>query len=432
MGGSFPSLDVHSERIVDPRRGSLIPSLPWEAIWKPLMQWFGVMDDAALHGIMPHLHNFAGVDLPSRDDVFHPPPPIAPTDPLPPPTLPTLPSPPQPWAPSPAPPPPAPSAPCSSPPPQPPPPPRPPSPPPPSYPPAVPADVPQRPPPPPSSPPLPPPPPPSPSPPLVPPLPQPPLPPACPPVTTPSSPPYSSQLSTISVAVVAAGSVDQFGVGSAARFNVIAAFALQVGVRTSHVALRVSAASVQLEFLVVAADPISAAAIWSRMHWLSSGAVAASQALEIEITAPPVVTTSSGMSPAAALAGIAPVSLVPSPWSPPPPGSAGRRLPPVSPPVPLRAGSSTGDSGSEVLPTWIADRQWVVPVVAVGGALLLCLLVYACYSYSSPKRRPPGEIMSQTVDESSYMPYRGAPSFPPPPKARGAMRQSVHTFGADL
>ena len=70
MHGTFPSLDLASARIVDPRRGSLIPSTPWEGIWKPIAQWFGVEDDQMLN-VLPNLINFPESHILKHEEVFH-------------------------------------------------------------------------------------------------------------------------------------------------------------------------------------------------------------------------------------------------------------------------------------------------------------------------------------------------------------------------
>ena len=72
MHGRYPSLDLtRSPLVVDPRRGSLIPTTPWEGIWRPLAQWFGV-EEARWAEVMPNLANFPSSVLPTRDDFFHP------------------------------------------------------------------------------------------------------------------------------------------------------------------------------------------------------------------------------------------------------------------------------------------------------------------------------------------------------------------------
>ena len=79
MHGSFPSLDLQSEVCVDQRRGSLIPTSPWEAIWSPIAEWFGV-EESKLNEVLPNRPNFPtgqlGTDwvlgkIPPKADVFH-------------------------------------------------------------------------------------------------------------------------------------------------------------------------------------------------------------------------------------------------------------------------------------------------------------------------------------------------------------------------
>lgn len=45
-------------------RGRVIPSSPWESIWKPLVEWFGVTDSADIEEILPNAANFA-------EEAFH-------------------------------------------------------------------------------------------------------------------------------------------------------------------------------------------------------------------------------------------------------------------------------------------------------------------------------------------------------------------------
>ena len=46
----------------------MLPTSPWEAIWKPLATWMGV-EDTQLAKVMPNLHAFKdGIHLPK--DVF--------------------------------------------------------------------------------------------------------------------------------------------------------------------------------------------------------------------------------------------------------------------------------------------------------------------------------------------------------------------------
>ena len=71
MHGAFPSLDLNSQQIVDPRRGSLIPSTPWEGLWGPIATWFGV-DPSRLTEMMPNLPNFPQSTIPSVEHLFDP------------------------------------------------------------------------------------------------------------------------------------------------------------------------------------------------------------------------------------------------------------------------------------------------------------------------------------------------------------------------
>ena len=72
MKGRFPSLELTSAMIVDQRRGSLIPTTPWEGLYRPLAQWFGASDDR-MHEVLPNLYNFPTSMIPTVDDLFHTP-----------------------------------------------------------------------------------------------------------------------------------------------------------------------------------------------------------------------------------------------------------------------------------------------------------------------------------------------------------------------
>lgn len=51
-------------------RGVLIPTTPWEGMWYPLAQWFGVENDQLLD-VLPNAANFeSGVTLMTRNQVF--------------------------------------------------------------------------------------------------------------------------------------------------------------------------------------------------------------------------------------------------------------------------------------------------------------------------------------------------------------------------
>ena len=70
MHGQFPSLDLSHQNIVDTRRGSVIPSTPWEGVWSPIAKWFGV-DASKLTEVMPNLNNFPTEIIPTKNEFFH-------------------------------------------------------------------------------------------------------------------------------------------------------------------------------------------------------------------------------------------------------------------------------------------------------------------------------------------------------------------------
>eukprot|EP01047_Picozoa_sp_COSAG01_P006462 COSAG01_NODE_234_length_20921_cov_5.890403_3_plen_78_part_00 len=51
--------------------GQMLPTSPWEAIWKPLAEWIGV-EQSQLDTVMPNLHKFpASTYLLNSSHVFH-------------------------------------------------------------------------------------------------------------------------------------------------------------------------------------------------------------------------------------------------------------------------------------------------------------------------------------------------------------------------
>ena len=67
--GRFPA-DLTESGPLNVGRGRLIPTTPWEGVWKPLAQWFGVEGDAALRRVLPNLANFGEEHLIRREDLF--------------------------------------------------------------------------------------------------------------------------------------------------------------------------------------------------------------------------------------------------------------------------------------------------------------------------------------------------------------------------
>lgn len=67
--GSYPAV-LGEEGEVNVGRGRLLPTTPWEGVWAPLAQWFGV-EDAGLDAVLPNRAAFATAGhLFARDDVF--------------------------------------------------------------------------------------------------------------------------------------------------------------------------------------------------------------------------------------------------------------------------------------------------------------------------------------------------------------------------
>ena len=66
MFGKYPSsLTDDGEYSIG--RGRVIPSSPWEAMWRPIAQWFGVLG-AQMNEVLPNAANFPG--LPTATQVF--------------------------------------------------------------------------------------------------------------------------------------------------------------------------------------------------------------------------------------------------------------------------------------------------------------------------------------------------------------------------
>ena len=77
IGGDVNGGRIHGQyaepRIDGPQSvsstGVMLPTSPWEAIWKPLAQWLGV-EESQLDNVMPNLHEFSEEHLYARGDVF--------------------------------------------------------------------------------------------------------------------------------------------------------------------------------------------------------------------------------------------------------------------------------------------------------------------------------------------------------------------------
>jgi hypothetical protein len=54
---------------MDMGRGRMLPSSPFEAIWKPIADWYGV-EDAQINRVLPNLFNFPESNIFRTYDMF--------------------------------------------------------------------------------------------------------------------------------------------------------------------------------------------------------------------------------------------------------------------------------------------------------------------------------------------------------------------------
>ena len=66
--GEFPELRPDGPNAIS-STGQMLPTSPWEAIWKPIATWLGVQD-VQMGAVMPNMHNFPGSLLLNASDVF--------------------------------------------------------------------------------------------------------------------------------------------------------------------------------------------------------------------------------------------------------------------------------------------------------------------------------------------------------------------------
>jgi len=66
--GKFPeSLSVDSEQNIG--RGRILPTTPWEGLWQPLVQWWGVGEEH-MPDVLPNRENFPAQQLTSKEQMF--------------------------------------------------------------------------------------------------------------------------------------------------------------------------------------------------------------------------------------------------------------------------------------------------------------------------------------------------------------------------
>lgn len=66
--GHFPELRLDGPQSIS-STGQMLPSSPWEAVWKPLALWLGVKESQLGH-VMPNLARFPASQILLKDDVF--------------------------------------------------------------------------------------------------------------------------------------------------------------------------------------------------------------------------------------------------------------------------------------------------------------------------------------------------------------------------
>jgi len=66
--GSYPT-NIGDDSPQSLGRGRMIPDLPWDGVWKPLIEWFGV-EDSAIDTVLPNVKNFPSDQLVDRSDMF--------------------------------------------------------------------------------------------------------------------------------------------------------------------------------------------------------------------------------------------------------------------------------------------------------------------------------------------------------------------------
>ena len=104
--GSYPD-DLTPESPLNSGRGRLIPTTPWEGLWRPVSEWFGV-EPAQMNTVLPNLGNFNNTDAIIRTEALFNMPQTSPPPPAPPAEQPSSPPPPpRPSPPPPSPPPPS-------------------------------------------------------------------------------------------------------------------------------------------------------------------------------------------------------------------------------------------------------------------------------------------------------------------------------------
>ena len=72
MLGKFPTRLTEFVSEVNIGRGRLLPTTPWESVFKAVSEWWGIEDPHELAKVLPHAANFGSGTLFSRADLFEP------------------------------------------------------------------------------------------------------------------------------------------------------------------------------------------------------------------------------------------------------------------------------------------------------------------------------------------------------------------------
>jgi len=67
--GTFPELRVDGPDSIN-SKGQMLPTTPWESLWKPIASWMGVTDERIDGGVLPNAANFGSIGLLNRTAVF--------------------------------------------------------------------------------------------------------------------------------------------------------------------------------------------------------------------------------------------------------------------------------------------------------------------------------------------------------------------------